>query len=81
MGRCLGAIMLVWGLAACGGSPCADKCDEIKDSLLSNFGFSEAQVNCTDAKWDQADTCQACRLLLKADYDISPEGEEFCEGF
>ena len=72
---------LALGLSACGTSPCAEKCEEIRDVLLQNFGLSEAEVDCDAPMWDEADDCQACKALLKERYDVIPEDEDFCDAF
>ena len=81
MTRWVGALILALGLAGCAGAPCVEKCEEIREKLIKNFGYSESEVDCAHPKWDQADTCVACKELLRGDYDVSPSDPNFCDTF
>jgi hypothetical protein len=37
---------------------CREVCWDVRDTLMSHFGIPEWRVNCEDAKWRDAETCQ-----------------------
>ncbi len=65
-------LLLATGVMGCGGeSPCEKICSSSRDKLIANFGIKPEAIDCADAKWDEASTCDKCAAIFATEYLVA----------
>lgn len=59
--------------------PCVRFCKDARDKLINNFGVPPEQIDCSERKWVEADTCSKCDEIVRRDYRAQPT--ELCQTY
>ena len=78
--RAAGTLLLVGALGCGGDGVCVQICGRIRNQLIVDFGVPPNEINCSDSKWQKADTCEKCMQLLENDYGVARSPSPECLG-
>jgi hypothetical protein len=72
-------VVLLALAGACGGravgdTQCQEFCSAVRDDLMQYFAIPPERVDCDQAKWREAKTCEACEAIFKLEFEVQPIG-------
>ena len=57
-------------LSGCGGY-CWQRCPELKEQLVRDFGVLPSAINCDSELWTRPKDCPECNAMLEKNYGVS----------